>query len=112
MQWTGLGLYAGTVMTSFHHVMIPTHGNWFLKNPLEHESNDRDVLPMVNLFGQQNYVTVLWFRETEIKTGSGYWFSCESGGSRFPKFTDNFCTVSSKHLKPGGGYFNQNLTWM
>ena len=34
-------LYAGTVMMSFNHVMIPTRGNWFQTNPLEHESDDR-----------------------------------------------------------------------
>ena len=64
--------YTGTVMTSFDHVMIPTRGNWFQTNPLEHESDDRAVLPMVNLwhfsgkFDQHN-VTVLWFRKTEIQ---------------------------------------------
>ena len=31
----------GYWMTSFDHVMIPTRGNWFQTNPLEHESNDR-----------------------------------------------------------------------
>ena len=34
-------LYAGTVMTSFDHVMILTHGNWFQTNPLEHALDDR-----------------------------------------------------------------------
>ena len=33
--------YAGTVMMSFDHVIIPTCSNWFQTNPLEHESNDR-----------------------------------------------------------------------
>ena len=32
--------YAGTVMTSFDHVMIPTRGNQFQTNPLEHELDD------------------------------------------------------------------------
>ena len=32
--------YAGTVMTLFDHVLIPTRGNWFHTNPLEHESDD------------------------------------------------------------------------
>ena len=27
-------------MTSFDHVMIPTRGNWFQTNPVEHESDD------------------------------------------------------------------------
>ena len=34
-------IYAGTVITSFNHVMIPTRGNWLQTNPLEHESDDR-----------------------------------------------------------------------
>ena len=29
------------MMTSFVHVIIPTRGNWFQTNPLEHESDDR-----------------------------------------------------------------------
>ena len=29
--------YAGTMMTSFNYIMIPTRGNWFQINPLEHE---------------------------------------------------------------------------
>ena len=33
--------YAGTVMTSFDRVMIPTRGKWFRTNPLEHELDDR-----------------------------------------------------------------------
>ena len=33
-------VYAGTVMTSFDHVMILTRGNWFQKNLLEHELNE------------------------------------------------------------------------
>ena len=64
--------YAGTVVMSFHHVMILTCGNWFQTNLLEHESDDRTVLLMVNLwhfsgkFDQHN-VTVLWFRKTKIR---------------------------------------------
>ena len=27
-------------MTSFNHFMIPTCGDWFQTNPLEHESDD------------------------------------------------------------------------
>ena len=33
--------YTGTAMTSFNYAMIPTRGNWFLTNRLEHESDDR-----------------------------------------------------------------------
>ena len=33
--------YAGTVVTSFNQVMIPTRGNWFQTNTLAHESDDR-----------------------------------------------------------------------
>ena len=29
------------MMTSFDLIMIPTLGNWFQTNPLEHESDDR-----------------------------------------------------------------------
>ena len=29
------------IQTSFDHVMIPTRGNWFKNNPLNHESEDR-----------------------------------------------------------------------
>ena len=28
-------------MTSFNYIIIPTRGNWFQTNPLEHESDDR-----------------------------------------------------------------------
>ena len=32
--------YAGTVMTSFNYIIMPTLGNWFQTNPLEHELDD------------------------------------------------------------------------
>ena len=28
-------------MTSFNYIIMPTRGNWFQTNPLEHESDDR-----------------------------------------------------------------------
>ena len=33
--------YAGTGMTSFNYIIIPTRGNLFQTNPLEHASDDR-----------------------------------------------------------------------
>ena len=41
------GLYAGIVMMSFDHVLIPTRGNWFQTNPLEHESDDGNTVSFV-----------------------------------------------------------------
>ena len=50
-------LYAGTVMMSFNHVMIiPTRGNWFQTNPLEHELDDRADLLCV-FYHWQRYGT-------------------------------------------------------
>ena len=70
-------------MTSFENVMIPTHGNWFQTNPLEHESDDRagnkvssvcvtngkDMAPQLQIWS--TFVTVFWFRKTEIQDRAG-----------------------------------------
>ena len=52
--------FAGEVMTSFNHVVIPTrsnHGNWFQTNSLENEHDEPDscvhllqVLKMTDFF--------------------------------------------------------------
>ena len=75
--------YAGTVMTSFEHIMIPTRGNWFQTNPLEHELGDRagNTLSSVCVTNGKDmalqrqiwstFVTVLWFRKTKIKNRAG-----------------------------------------
>ena len=45
-----------------------------------------------------------------FKTGPGYWFLCKSCELRFPKFTDNFGTVSSNiHLK--AVFYTIEITW-
>ena len=79
-------IYAGTVMTSFDHVMIPTRGTWFQTNPLDHELDDHagNTVSFVCVCYQlmvkdkvlqrqiwSTFVTALWFRKTEIG-------SCES----------------------------------
>ena len=73
--------YMLVVMTSFDHVMIPTSGNWFQTNPVEHESDDRagnTVFSLCVTNGKDmalqrqiwsTFVTVLWFRRTKIQDG-------------------------------------------
>ena len=85
-------------MTSFDHITIPTCGNWFQINPLEHELDDRAgntefsvsmvthtqkilcVLPMVlkisHFSGKFDQHLSLYCGSVKpkFKTGSGYWF--------------------------------------
>ena len=80
-------------MTSFDHITIPTCGNWFQTNPLEHELDDRagntefsvsmvthtensvcvtngkDIALQRQIWS--TFVTVLWFRKTEIQNRIG-----------------------------------------
>ena len=77
------GIYAGTVITSFNHVMIPTRGNWFQTNPLEHESDDRaDLLCRFYMYlswhfsgkFDQHLSLYCGSVKPKFKTGPGYWF--------------------------------------
>ena len=71
-------------MMSFDHVMIPTRGSWFQTNSLlDHESDDRagntvssacvtngkDMALQRQILS--TFVTVLWFRKTEIQDRAG-----------------------------------------
>ena len=93
--------------------MILTRGNWFQTNPLEHESDDRAgntvssvcVLPMVKILHfsgkfDQHLSLCCGYVKLKFTTGPEYWISWESCELWFPKFTDNFGTVSSNmHVK-------------
>ena len=85
-MFTTLLIYACTVNTSFDHVMIPTHGNWFQTNPLLHESDDRAVntvssvcvtngkdMALQRKF-DQHLSLYCGFVKPKFKTGPGYWF--------------------------------------
>ena len=109
-------LYAGTVMTSFDHVMIPTRGNWFQTNPLEHEADDlagnrvssvcitngKDISPQRQIWSTFCHCIVVPLnRNSRQGRDIGFCESLVSYDFHFPKFTDSFGTVSSNtHLKP------------
>ena len=76
-------IYAGTVMTSFNYITIPTRSNWFQTNPQEHESDDRadNAVSSVCVTNGKDmalhrqiwstFVTVLWLRKAEIQDRAG-----------------------------------------
>ena len=76
--------YAGTVMMSFNYIIIPTLGNWFQTNPLEHELDEciGNTVPSVcvtsgkdmALQGQMwsAFVTALCSVKPKFHTGLGY----------------------------------------
>ena len=103
--------YAGTVMTSFDHIMIPTRGNWFQTNPLEHEFDDSAGNRVTSVYvtngkdtalqGQiwPTFVTVLWFCKTKIQDGQDIG-SCESLVSYdFQNLLTILALSSNIHLK-------------
>ena len=67
--------FAGEVMTSFNYVMIPTRGNLFQTNSLEHESgnwahllcftNGKAVAVQLQIWS--TFVAVLWLCKTKIQ---------------------------------------------
>ena len=61
------------------------------------------------------FVTVLWFSGPKLQTGLGYCFLWESCEIRFPKFTDNCDTVSSKQytltLQNSYNSYPIEITW-
>ena len=119
-------------MTSFDHVMIPTRGNWFSKNPLEHESDDctgNTVSSVCVTNGKDMHFSGKFDQHSlycgsvkpKLKTGPEYWFLWESCELRFPKFTDSFGIVSSNihlisvpisiPLKERGGKWRAQFVW-
>ena len=73
----------------FSRVMIPTRGNWFQTNLLDHESHDHAgntvysvsvrVLPMVKIWDfsgkfDQHLSLYCGSIKPKFKTGPGYWF--------------------------------------
>ena len=67
------------IVMAFYYIIIPTCGNWFQTNPLEHESDDHSsntVSSVCVTNGKDTalqwqiwstFVTVLWFCKTEIQ---------------------------------------------
>ena len=101
-------------MTSFDHVMIPTCGNWFQKKKKKkkgHESMNRMIALVIEYLLCVLLMVKIWHLrgkfdqhlslycgsvKPKFKIGPGYWFLWESCELWFPKFTDNFGTVSLK----------------
>ena len=85
VSWICLDWFAGEVMTSFNCVVIPTPGNWFQTNTLEHEHDETDSwVHLLCVFYQwqrysnsvtnydRNLSLYCGSVKPKFKTGSGY----------------------------------------
>ena len=105
--------FAGTVMISFNHVMIPKRGNWFQTNPLDHMNRMIMLIfcvciPMVKIWrfsGKfDHHMSLLWFCKTKIKDGAGILVLVKVLWVTIPKIYWQFwhslfaCTIKSSSI--------------